>query len=117
MSNIDSAKSTGQIFNKSITLVAGLTPTNGVTDANWTSCSQVLGIQRTVLGGVVASAPIPKFVITAPAVNAVGAALYTLSLVAPVNTDTSTYVVYWTNNVASSGLACPFNPTGKLAVC
>jgi hypothetical protein len=120
MSNLDIPKSNGQLFSQNMVLVAGILIVNA--PANFGVCSQVLGIKRSVVGGVASQSVMPRLTFlpgTAgadPANNAAVAQRWCLQNTA-TNADTSTYTIYWTNNVASTALSCPDNPFLKLSPC
>lgn len=88
-------------FSVDITLVAGTATTAKLT--NFTSgVSKILGVVRKTSGGVVGSPSVGT--ITPSLVNtAIGC---TIALNSTVNTDTSVYTLYWTNEVGAGMLSC-----------
>lgn len=126
MSSLNNPISTGQVFNSVDLQLTG--PNNAgtlaicvsVADANFSASSQILGVKRiTVSGvGVTASSQMPSVIITPPVVVAdtmtVAISQYKIGLVNSLVADRSTYVVYWTDNVAQSA-PCPLNPNGLLS--
>jgi hypothetical protein len=85
-----------QLYSVPITLVAGvLAP---VATANFDGSSKLLSIVRSVAGGVVGT---PHVSVASPT-GVAGNAVWKLGMYSSVNTDTSTYTVYWYNTYSPS---------------
>jgi hypothetical protein len=110
MSNCEGPRNVGNSYSADFVLAAGTLAVakNDARMVNFNSCSKIMGIVRKTAGGVFTAAVFPRVVIGA--VNAVADTAPPITLFGSVNTDTSTYTLFWQNEVSASSV-------GTLNVC
>ncbi len=108
MSSCENPRSVGNTYSADFVLVAGtlVVNKNDARMVNFNSCSKIMGMTRKLSGGVVTG--FPRVVIGA--VTAVADTAPPITLFGSVNTDTSTYTLFWQNEVSASSV-------GTLNVC
>ena len=100
MSSCENPQNKGNIYSADFVLALGtvIVPKNDARMANFNNCSKIMGLVRKTAAGVFTG--FPRVVIGT--VNAVGDTAPPVTLFAGVNTDTSTYTLYWQNELSSS---------------
>jgi len=99
MANSEQAVTTSA-YSKDITLAAGTA--TSVVAGLWVGISHIVGISRKTAGGVVGTPSIASLTGAATA----AAQGTTVVLHSTVNTDTSTYTIWWINEIGPGLLAC-----------
>jgi len=109
MSQLEIARNSSPVYVFQLTLVAGqITSTNVTATYNTSalfnfrpSCSKIVGLELVTAGGTPSPVP-PSISVTTTANSTTDGWVPQITLRSFNNLDTSTYAIYWVNEVASS---------------